>query len=488
MESVLSRFGDATDAPWIVGGLAAILTTLGFVGVFLGLAALDVWSAVIFALLLFLISIPLFRRIARRDEAPWLARTLMLALVAKMAMSMVRLFVFLVVYDGNGDAGMYHQAGTVFARRFRDGTPIHPLPVISSFPKETHWIGDIVGSLYLVTSPSQYAGFIFFSYLCFIGLVLVVRGATLAVPEIDQKRLAYLVLFLPSLMFWPSSIGKEAVMLLCLGLVSYGAGLLLAPRPRFVGLWYFVAGLVVAAFIRPHIALMSVAAIIAAVGVGVVFSSTRAQGVTGAPGSVRSRVVRFVALGGLLLAATVATTRFDERFGGGETTDKTSTLESTLEGTAIGGSAFQPVVIRGPQDVPLGVLSVVFRPLPWEARSFTSLIAAAEAGVLSLIVLLSFRRIARLPRLYLRRPFLVFASVFVLAFSAGFSYMANFGILARQRTQMMPMVLVLVSLAAASPVDRRLRGSATVDDPDRGGIVEVAEPEPVVPLGAEVGV
>ena len=137
---------------------------------------------------------------------------------------------------------------------------------------------------------------------------------------------------------------------------------------------------------------------------------------------------------------------------------------------------------------PLGTLSVVFRPLPWEARSITSLIAAGETLVLLIISLASLGRIVRLRSLYLRRPFLVFASVFVLTFSVGFSYVANFGILARQRTQMMPMVLVLLSLTKVSPARRGRLGGPLGAKARQTGIVEPGELTPTQPRGEKVDV
>ena len=40
-----------------------------------------------------------------------------------------------------------------------------------------------------------------------------------------------MIFFLPSLLFWPSGIGKEAWMTLGLGLASYGAARLLVHKP-----------------------------------------------------------------------------------------------------------------------------------------------------------------------------------------------------------------------------------------------------------------
>ena len=43
----------------------------------------------------------------------------------------------------------------------------------------------------------------------------------------DARRYAALVFLLPSLLFWPSSIAKEAWILACLGLAAYGAAKML---------------------------------------------------------------------------------------------------------------------------------------------------------------------------------------------------------------------------------------------------------------------
>jgi hypothetical protein len=444
------------------------------------MAALDVWSAILVLLALLTISYPLFRWIARAEGDPWLFKVMYGALAVKMAFALVRYFVIFVVYGGNGDAGVYHEAGINFARRFAAGEPIHPLPVISSFPVETHWIADVTGVVYTVTSPSAYAGFFVFSYLCLLGQILMLRGFKAAVPEGDYRRYALLVLFLPSLLFWPSSIGKEALMLFCLGLVVYGGALLLAPRPKVRGVLIFGLGLGGLSFVRPHIALMSVGALGVAMVVGVLSGSVGQDGARLPSG--RGRAIRLVALVAVLLAASFASTRVTDRFSdpdaaGGTSTQ--STLAATTAQTQQGGSEFEPIAIMSPTQLPLGIPSVLFRPFPWEAGSVNALIAAVEGLLLLGLFALSWRRIASFPRLAMRRPFLVFASAYVVVFAIGFSFIANFGILARQRTQMLPMVLMLLALPAIDS----LRGASSRDaDP---GNIDPSPPEVVPTLIAD---
>jgi hypothetical protein len=448
---------DPADRPFIIGGVALIIVITVTFSLLLGIAALDVWSGIIVFLVIVSAGVPALRWVARAEGDPWLFKVMYGGLIVKMFSSLVRYYFIMVVYDGNGDAGVYHEAGIEFARRFSAGEPIHPLPIISAFPVESHWIADVTGSLYIVTSPSAYAGFFFFSTLCFAGQVFLVRAFKVAVPEGDYRRYAVLVLFLPSLLFWPSSIGKESLLIGCIGLLVYGGALLLAPRPRVRGVVFFALGTVALTFVRPHIAYMSIAALGLAVAVGVLAGGgLGGSGIKGA--STKGRLVRLVALVVLLGLASFAGTRVAARFGDDEGTGARTTLEETRNQTSTGGSEFKPLTISTPVQLPLGIPSVAFRPFPWEARSVNSLIAAIEGLLLVGLFVASWRRLLSLPALLLRRPYLVFALSYVVVFSVGFSYLANFGILARQRTQMLPMVLVLLALPVKQGLDRRQRG------------------------------
>lgn len=462
---------DPSDRPFIIGGLLLVAAVLVTFSLLLGLAALDVWSGIIVFLVIVSASVPVLRWVSRTEGDPWLFKIMYSALIVKLLFSLVRYFFIFVVYGGNGDAGVYHEAGSEFARRFAAGEPIHPLPVISNFPVETQWIGDVVGVFYTVTSPSAYAGFFFFSTLCFAGQVLIFRGFKVAVPEGDHRRMALLVLFLPSLLFWPSSLGKEAIMVACIGLVAYGGALLLAPRPQLRGIGFFALGLSALAFVRPHIAYMSVGALGLAMAVAVISGQRGPTGVT-----VKARLLRAVALVAVLGLASFAATRMGSALSGGEDGGTASTLQAASAQTAQGGSEFVPMSITTPLQVPGGVVSVLFRPFPWEARSVNALIAAAEGILLLGLFVASWRRLLSFPSLAMRRPFLVFAGAYVMVFAIGFSYLANFGILARQRTQMLPMVMVLLALpvlSTAAPRRRKNRPSlATVESTAVAGSVE----------------
>ena len=166
----------------------------------------------------------------------------------------------------------------------------------------------------------------------------------------------------------------------------------------------------------------------------------------GAVAGSKGRLIRLCALVVLLLLAAATSARLGDVMGEDGDLSSQSALEGAMSQTATGGSEFQPVAVNGPSQVPAGVVSVFFRPFPWEALSLSSLIAAAESLVLAGLVVVNWRRVANLPRYAVKRPFVLFSAIYALLFAIGFSYIANFGILARQRVQALPVLLVILAL------------------------------------------
>ncbi len=85
---------------------------------------------------------------------------------------------------------------------------------------------------------------------------------------------------------------------------------------------------------------------------------------------------------------------------------------------------------------------------------FEELLAAAEALFLFVLTVASWRRLRTLPRRLRAEPYYALALVYLLMFIYAFATVGNFGILARERTQLAPFVFVLVSI----PASARARG------------------------------
>jgi hypothetical protein len=162
---------------------------------------------------------------------------------------------------------------------------------------------------------------------------------------------------------------------------------------------------------------------------------------------------------------------FDES---GDTTISDA-LDSTLERTSQGGSEFDPPSITSPIGLPMAIVTVTGRPFPFEARTFQALMSSFE-GLVVLGLLVTRRRSVGRAIWNRDHPYSTMAFVYWIVFCAAFASIANFGILARQRTQVFPFVAVIVAGAAVATAARRGRSDrwavvdltpAPVDGPDR---------------------
>jgi hypothetical protein len=124
------------------------------------------------------------------------------------------------------------------------------------------------------------------------------------------------------------------------------------------------------------------------------------------------------------------------------------------------GATFKPFSPNNPVGFVLAGGTVLFRPFPGEVRSAQGLLTSLEGLTLLGLCLLATRRFVRLPLEILRRPYAAFALVYTFAFVYAFSSVVNFGILARQRAQLLPLVLVLLCI----PRSRRLSSEEAVRD------------------------
>ncbi|HXF73614.1 MAG TPA: hypothetical protein VNO79_13530, partial [Actinomycetota bacterium] len=188
-----------------------------------GVSSYDVWGAVFVAPVIVLASLPVLARQAEREGDRRLLTLLIAALLLKLAGSVVRHFVAFSVYGGVADAAGYDGWGTRIAERFWHGRFSTGLDSLTG----TDFIRFLTGLVYTVIGPTRIGGFLVYSWLGFWGLFSFYRAFRIAVPEGRARSYAHLVLFLPSLVFWPSSIGKEAWMTFSLGIAALGAARLL---------------------------------------------------------------------------------------------------------------------------------------------------------------------------------------------------------------------------------------------------------------------
>lgn len=422
------------------GGLGTSLGIGAFVAVILfalssvmGSAWEDVGPFVL-APMLIAMTIPLLARQAAREGDKRLLALLVFALILKLLGAILRRQIALDVYSGVGDAFAYHENGSLLADDFRSGNfDIGDLKTTG-----TDFITILTGIIYTVIGSSEIGGFLFFSWLGFLGLFLFYRAFIIAVPEGRKRTYARLLFFLPSLLFWPSSIGKESWMMFCLGIIAYGTAQMMANKTvrggliAALGLWW-------AALPRAHIAAFCGVAI----AFGFILRRSRPELRHIAP------IIKGVSLVGIGVVAALFLMQAEDflNTSGVDTSGGLAeALEQTAERSSTGGSQFEAPVLTSPARAPIAIVTVLYRPTVADAFNPQAFLASAEGTFLALLTLFRIRWMMGALRMMRRRPYIGVSFVMVGLLIVAFSSISNWGLLARERVQLIPFFLVLLSI------------------------------------------
>jgi hypothetical protein len=407
--------------------------------------AYDVIGAYVVFIGLLLISLPIVIAIGRRDPDPRILRVVKWALFLKLLGGVFRYLVVSELYSGFGDSALYHRAGLQLSALFRDGVYHADIgPVIG-----TGFIDIVTGVVYTLIGPTKIGGFIFFSWLGFWGLLLFYRAFCIGIPNGDRFRYALLIFFMPSMIFWPSATGKDAWMMFALGLCAYGVARIHVRR--WGGFIVLALGLLASVMARPHVAAIVMVALTASY---LFRRSPQRQSPVGPVAKVIGIVV-LVALTGLVLRQAESYLNVDSL-----TNQETITelQDYTRKQTTTGFSKFETPEKGGASSLPLGIVTLLFRPFPWEATSGQSLFASLEGVLLIALFVRGRRRLKSLFRVARDHAPVVFALVYAPIFIYAFSAVGNFAIVGRQRAQLYPFIFVLLALPAAARVKRRSTG------------------------------
>lgn len=422
--------------PWKVAvpAYAAVVAYLGLL-----VWAMNNWRYTTWVVLLIFPTLAitgiLILRWATIDDPESMMGLLGAALVVKLAASWVRFYVSFELY-GSGDSLQYHLDAVDRSNAFFDGRV--SLTDLLTPRVGTKAITDLTAMLYSLIGPARLGGFLVFSFVGFWGLFFFYKAFRVGLPEGDAVSYAKLVFFLPSLVFWPSSIGKEAVMMLAIGVSSFGAAKI---ARRIPGGWFtLVVGLAIGALVRPHVS----AVILVAVTVAVLFrkpiDDQAGFGAVGRFGGVLVLMIGLAFMFGQTARYLVPeSTKNDAAV-------VSDVFEKATAGTAGGGSEIDRPLPNSPFEYPSAAFTVLFRPTILEASNAQNLAAAAESTILLAIIARRWRRFRELPRLVFRRPYVLYAIVYTGVFCFAWSAFANLGALARQRVQVWPLMLILLCL------------------------------------------
>ncbi|MEQ1703374.1 MAG: hypothetical protein ABMA25_24975, partial [Ilumatobacteraceae bacterium] len=384
----------------------------------------DIWGAFLAVPLITAILGPLIAVAFR--SAPDIVRVLYAGLALKCVGTIARYWVAFDAYGGAADSQAYHDFGRIYAEKIRTGD-VPPWGLIPH-GQGTRFLEHLTGAIYTLTGSSKLAGFMWFSALGFGGMVLCIKAVTIAAPNVAHHRYALMCCLCPSLVFWPSSVGKESWMSLSFGVMTLGIAKLFATTALWRPLVLTVLGAVGTLVVRPHIAAVWIAAAVAAVIWRVVGRRT---------GSSNSRatsvIVLLVGVIGLVVVGRVALQFLgDEDASESVSTQLNDAFDLTLKRTAGGGSEFRPPSVATPIDYPVAVLRTITRPLLHEVTGLSTLLPAIETTAIIILAAFGFRRLMALPGALRRSPFVVFHLLVVVMGALAYSSFSNLAILVRQ--------------------------------------------------------
>jgi len=166
------------------------------------------------------------------------------------------------------------------------------------------------------------------------------------------------------------------------------------------------------------------------------------------------KVASIVAVALLAAVLVVRTDRFLTDSGIDTSEGVSGALIGVRDSTSQGGAEFVPSVVDSPIRAPMAAVTVLFRPFVFEAHNLQALLTALEGAVLLGLLLFRLKWFWTALRSLRRQPYVVFCLVFSCLFILAYSSFANFGLLARERVQLYPFFVVLLSIP---PIKGRAR-------------------------------
>ena len=349
-------------------------------------------------------------------------RWVLVGLALRLAGSLAFLYGISALYGG-GDYELYFREGTAYAAELLGGEAT--LFATGATWWGTAFVSRLAGLLFALIGPTLPGSFLVFSAIGFVGTLVFWTAACRAFPAMDARASLIWLMVFPSLWFWPSSLGKDSIVLLGLGLTVLG---FVGTRGR-TGWATLLAGLLCVFVIRPQMVAILVLSLVA----GQVLSTLR--------GGTRGGIARV----GLLVGAAAGALVLASGALGIDLSDVeavTDYVEARAAGTSYGNSA----ISTGENPLWLAPITTLFRPLLWEADGPAALVAAAETTFLWAAVWFRRRRVVAFLRVYRRSPLMWMGVVFVAvyAIAVGLS-VANLGTLVRQRIHLLPFLLLPVA-------------------------------------------
>lgn len=385
-------------------------------------------------------------------------RLLLTGFSAHIASAFIQIWFTRGVY-GYGDILGYTQMGELLAAALRtDFVQFAPEVVKLLFHQTVAIPGDIpsqgsttasmmavAGVLTYVTGGSYYTLGLCVSIAAYFGQVALYRAFRNVFPPEFHQRLLWAALLIPSEVFWSSALLKETVAMLGLGYLVLGVQHLMS-RVEIAAAAKAALGAVLVALVKPYI-LMPMAA---ATGAWVYFRNRSGSNLLTKPGHLIVAVA-------LIFGGTALLWRLFPVYSLDNLAEQAAHYqeigqEVTATTTYAMGDPNQRTLAGQVVYAPIALLTSLFRPFLFEARSPQVFINALETTAILGLVLIALweRRLRDIWLTLTSRPMLMFCLVFVVVFGTGVGLTTtNLGTLSRYRMPLVPFLWAIALVVGA---------------------------------------
>jgi hypothetical protein len=375
---------------------------------------------------------------------PYLRRLLMAGLIAHMAAASLFLWIGFNYYGGTVDAFHYWTVGVWMSYQF----PVIGWSVFQSPYWGTNLIYNLCGLGALLAGDALPTLFIAFALMPLAAAYVFYRTFQKVFPDGDRWLFGLLVVLSPSMLFWSSFIGKDALIQYPIALACLGFAML-TQRRNLKGVILCAIGLAGTAMIRGHITAM--------LAIAMTFPYVVSRSKAGFTG----KAARIVLVPVLAFGAYFLVNRAINQTGNlldlqsGASVGAVQEVNGEAKNSQYGGSIFNEGV-----SLPVRLAEspfLLFRPFPWEMHSALSIASAFESIGWMALCWVRRREIWFTVRRW-RDPYacflLTYSAVFMLIFGAAIS---NFGILLRQRIMFTPLVFMIICAQQKQNAASRLK-------------------------------
>ncbi|HUE97134.1 MAG TPA: hypothetical protein VMN39_10765 [Longimicrobiaceae bacterium] len=351
--------------------------------------------------------------------------------------AIARYEVLFIVYNGVGDARGYFGKGLVLAGMWKnlDFSSLM-LDLQGGRFVGTQFVRNASAFVLVFIGDAMFTEFVVFSLFAFSGLAGFGVAFSRTYPDAPLHRYLIWIFFFPSLWYWPGSVGKEALILMGLGLAVMG----FVGRQGRVQWHWLILGATLTFLARPQVT-------------GVLLVSIMLAQWFAFDGRWTARRVTQSAL---ILAIGMTGVVYTMRQIGVDEMDVEGVAEyvETDSAKSAGNTSVDPVSLS-PTGIPMAAINILFRPLPWEVTNSMVALSSMEIMTLWAIVFYRRRNLLRSLKYWRTDRYLRLSLAFALIYSIGLGLMVvNVGIIARQRIFLFPFIFMLIEADPRSTAPR----------------------------------